>query len=172
MLRTLGTMILPIASIMSGYLLSKVDPVEGAFAPYLTTQWQLPVLLSLGLLLSVLVPYSILQNNKYKNHKEEQRALFKAALLIIGARTRITLDLINEFEAVFNENKYFIKPSQENTLCALITDLGDVRIDDEELKGSGLSPKERKFTVTHRRKLLDRIEKASSPIDKYIRKLT
>jgi hypothetical protein len=54
MLQILATTILPI---LGGYLLSKVDPIATLFSPYLQKSWQLPVMLSLVLLLCALIPY-------------------------------------------------------------------------------------------------------------------
>ncbi len=59
MIQIIGTIILPI---IGGYLLSKIDPISIFFSQYLHASWQLPVLLSLILLLCVLIPY------KYKLH--------------------------------------------------------------------------------------------------------
>lgn len=60
MLKTLSTTVLPI---LGGYLLSKADPIATFFSPYLQTPWQLPVLLSLVLLLCVLIPYKYRRKN-------------------------------------------------------------------------------------------------------------
>ncbi len=171
MFRTVCTIILPIASVVAGYLLSKVDPVAGAFAPYLACKWQLPVLLSLSLLLCVLIPFSLLKSNPDETHKDKRHTIFNAALRIINARSHITLELINEFKAVFDENKYFIKPKQKKALKCLMDDLGDVRIDDAELTDTSDSAS-RKTLIAHRRKLLSRIESMKPRIEKYLRKIT
>jgi len=168
MLRTVGTIILPI---IAGYLLSKVDPVESLFAPYLTTQWQLPVMLSAILLLCFLIPYSFFQNKKNKIHPEEQRALFNAAKAVIRQRSGITLEQINAFKSVFDEYKYFIKPKQRKFLSSLLSDLQDLRIFSEERKGN-INSEERKSLVAKERELLDRIESAMPTIEQYLRKLT
>jgi len=102
----------------------------------------------------------------------EKREIFTAALEIIKASTRLTIDLISEFRAIFEKNKYFIKSAQEKMLIGLVSDLGDIRINDEELKSDTLSPEERKALVAHRRKLLDRIENMEPTIENYLRKIT
>ncbi|MFA6499979.1 MAG: hypothetical protein WC256_12300 [Desulfurivibrionaceae bacterium] len=127
------------------------------------------------LLTIVFLGAALFANNnesKTKNHTEKQRALFTTASEIAKARTRITLDLTNEFKTIFEENKYFIKPAQEKMLIGLVSDLGDIRIDDEELKSDTLAPGERKALVAHRRKLLDRVENMQTTIENYSRKIT
>ena len=168
MLRTIGTTILPI---IAGYLLSKVDPIESIFAPYLKAQWQLPVLLSATLLLCFLIPYRIYQNKKYRTHINEQRDLFKSAKAAIRQRSGITLNQIHEFKAVFDEYKYFIKTKQEKFLSALLSDLQDLRIFTEERKGN-ITAEARKTLVAKERVFLDRIASALVTIEQYERKIT
>lgn len=130
---------------------------------------------TISILLTILSLVAALFANKHesktKNHTEKQRELFKAALDIIKARSRITLDIINEFKVVFAEYKYFIKPEQEKTLAILISDLQELRIYSEERKGN-VTPEERKSFVAKERKLLDKIESMTSTIEKYLRKIT
>ncbi len=59
-------MLMPILSVVFGYLLSKVEQVEGSLSPFLAATWQLPVLLSLVLLLMLLIPYNYLKTGDTK----------------------------------------------------------------------------------------------------------
>jgi len=168
MWRILSATILPI---IAGYILPRVDPIGTFLAPYVTYEWQSQVLLSSVLLLCFLIPYRYHINKKYSIHVDEQKELFTSSIELIKARTRLTLGLISEFKLIFNKNKYFIRTAQEKMLIALISDLGDIRIDDEELKSNTLSPVERKSLVAHRRILIDRVENMLPTIEKYLRKI-
>lgn len=151
--------------------MSKVDPIESLFAPYLKAQWQLPVLLSATLLLCFLIPYNISQNKKYRTHIDEQRDLFKSVKAAIRQRSGITLNQIHEFKVAFDEYKSFIKPNQEKFLSALLSDLQGLRIYTEERKGN-ITAEARKTLVAKERVLLDRIESALPTIEQYERKIT
>lgn len=131
--------------------------------------------LTLAVLAILLLIAAIFTNRPPKisdDHKEEQRALFKAALKIIEARTRITLDLINDFKAIFEENRHFIGTDQEDTILDLISALGDVRINDAELADKSMPLESRPAMVTERRVFVDRVENMKSTIDKYLRKIS
>jgi hypothetical protein len=133
-----------------------------------------PAVISTVFALCSLVAALIANNKepKLKKHSKENRVLFMASLKIIEARTRITLDLINDFKNIFNENRHFISPDQEDTILDLISALGDVRINDAELADKSMPLESRPAMVTERRVFLDRVENMESTIDKYLRKIT
>lgn len=105
-------------------------------------------------------------------HRKERKILLNSALNIIDARTRLTVDLVDKFRDDVKRYRYALAENQHEYISHLLSAVGDVRINDEELKSETLSKEGRSALVADRRKLLNNIEKARSVIESYLNENT
>ena len=103
-----------------------------------------------------------------KNNKEERRILLTACLKIIDARTRLTVENIGEFRFVFKQYRYTLTEEQNGFIGSLLSAVGDLRINNEELTGLD-ECKERTDLISGSRLLLNKIEKSRLVIEEYLR---
>ena len=100
-------------------------------------------------------------------HPEERKILLTACLKIIDARTRLTVENIGEFRDTFKQYRYSFTREQKFFVGSLLSAVGDVRINNEELTGLGVC-KERAKLLSDNSSLLDKIEKSLLVIEEFL----
>lgn len=116
--------------------------------------------------------YTHLGTPKSDSNVEERKNLFNSALKTIDARTRLTVEIVGEFREIFRKYRYAITEEQKELMEHLLSAIGDVRINDEELKDADLPKEEREKLIYSNRELLDKIEKARLVIEQYLSEST
>ena len=167
---------LPILLLIAGIVLSNLLPdwpiLEKVLPPSQQYKWIAWLIKALVVVISLLFPFSVYLRFATDGHEKEKRELFMASLKIINRRVGITLEQIGIFKELFEQNKYFLEPEQEETISKLISDLGDVRILDEETNPNSAITKEQKIEYLRERNIfLNNIEAIEPTIEAYLRKL-
>jgi len=126
------------------------------------------VFFMLALVVSAAAIFSHLNASRSNANIDERKILFNSALETIDARTRLTIDIVGNYRDTFKKYRYAINDEKRKFMEHLLSALGDIRINNEELKNTDLPDEERKVLIAKNRELLDRIENARPIIEQYM----
>jgi len=121
-------------------------------------------------LMAIIVLFLALKESCKSEEKatgEERKTLLTACLDIIDSGTGLTVKNVSDFRNTFKKYRYSLNNEQKEFINHLLSAVGDVRINNEELNNLG-EGKERTEIISNNRVLLNKIERSRLIIEQYL----